>query len=305
MEFTMAMRRSRRAEQIAGEILSLARREGLEPGARLIEQRLAQALGVSRGPVRVGLKALESAGLITGARNRGYVLAESPSSRSARGALAAADAGEESYRRIADDRFNGRLPDVVSEAELMRRYDVPRAELLRLLDRIASEGWVTRTPGYGWRFADTLSSPEAYNQTLAFRAVIEPAALAEPAYHLAPEVIERLRTQQIHMRDTGLETVTIAEIFRFGCAFHEEIIRGSGNPFYVEALRRVNAIRRLFAYHTFADTDGMRRHIREHLRLLDLIAAGRMADAGALMRRHLARSPQVRDGLSEPAKRRR
>src|SRR5262245_40056649 len=119
--FTMAVRQNRRAEQIAGEILSLARREGLEPGARLIEQRLAQALGVSRGPVRVGLKALESAGLITGARNRGYVLAKSPTSRPARSALAAADAGEDSYRRIADDRFNGRLPDVVTEAELMRR----------------------------------------------------------------------------------------------------------------------------------------------------------------------------------------
>ena len=100
------------------------------------------------------------------------------------------------------------------------------------------------------------------------------------------------------MRDRGLETVTIAEIFRFGCAFHEEIIRGAGNPFYVEALKRVNAIRRLFAYHTFADRDGMLRHIREHLRLLDLIADGRMADAAALMRRHLARSPKVRTALT-------
>ena len=290
----MATERASRAKQVAGEILSLAQREGLEPGARLVEQRLAHALGVSRGPVRAGLKALESAGLITGARNRGYVLAQSPTSRSARNALAAADAGEEIYQKIADDRFNGRLPNVVTEAEFMRRYELPRAELLRLLDRIAGEGWLARTPGYGWRFAETVSSPEAYGQTLAFRAVIEPAALSEPGYRLEPDVVHRLRAQQCHMRDRGLETVTIAEIFRFGCAFHEEIIRGAGNPFYVEALKRVNAIRRLFAYHTFADRDGMLRHIREHLRLLDLIAERRMADAAALMRRHLARSPKVR-----------
>jgi DNA-binding GntR family transcriptional regulator len=288
----MAVRTSR-AEQIAGEILSLARSEGLEPGDRLVEQRLAQALGVSRGPVRAGLKTLASAGLIAGARYRGYVLAKSPTSRPARSALAAADAGEQIYRRIAEDRFDARLPDVVTEAEFMRRYAVPRAELLRLLDRIAAEGWVTRTPGYGWRFAETLSSPEAYGQTLAFRAVIEPAALLEPGYRLTPDVIQRLRTQQCLMRDRGLETVTVAEIFRFGCAFHEEIIRGAGNPFYVEALKRVNAIRRLFAYRTFADHAGMRRHIREHLRLLDLIADRRMAEAADLMRRHLARSPKV------------
>ena len=290
----MATQRASRANQVAGEILSLAQREGLEPGARLVEQRLAHALGVSRGPVRAGLKALESAGLITGARNRGYVLTQSPTSRPARTALAAADAGEQIYQKIADDRFNGRLPSVVTEAEFMRRYDLPRSELLRLLDRIAGEGWLARTPGYGWRFAETLSSPEAYGQTLAFRAVIEPAALSEPGYRLEPDVVHRLRAQQCHMRDRGLETVTIAEIFRFGCAFHEEIIRGAGNPFYVDALKRVNAIRRLFAYHTFADRDGMLRHIREHLRLLDLIADGRMADAAALMRRHLARSPKVR-----------
>ena len=31
-------------------------------------------------------------------------------------------------------------------------------------------------PGYGLRLTETLSSPEAYQQSLAFRAVIEPAA---------------------------------------------------------------------------------------------------------------------------------
>ena len=48
----------------------------------------------------------------------------------------------------------------------MRRYELPRSELLRLLDRIAGEGWLARTPGYGWRFAETLSSPEAYGADL-------------------------------------------------------------------------------------------------------------------------------------------
>ena len=76
----------------------------------------------------------------------------------------------------------------------------------------------------------------------------------------------------------------------------EPIIRGAGNPFYVEAPKRVNAIRRLFAYRTCTDHEGMRRHIREHLRLLDLFAGDRMTDAEALLQRHLARSPKVRLG---------
>lgn len=64
----------------------------------------------------------------------------------------------------------------------------------------------------------------------------------------------------------------------------------------LNALKRVNAIRRLFACRTCTDHEGMRRHIRKHLRLLDLFAGDRMTDAEVLMQRHLARSPKVRLG---------
>jgi len=288
----MTLQRSSRAGQVASQILLMARREGLEPGARLVEQRLADALGVSRGPVRAGLKALAAAGLATGERNRGYVLVANPTSAGTAGN--ATDENELAYRQIADDCVDKRLPEVATEAELMRRYRLTRAQLLRLLDRIASEGWGTRLQGYGWRFAETVSSSEAYSQSAAFRAVIEPAALSERSYRLDAHVIERLRSQQQLMSDRGLQVLTFGEIFQIGCEFHEEIIRGAGNPFYVEALKRVNSIRRLLAYRTYADQDGMRRHIREHLRLLDLIADGRMAEAVALMRRHLKRPPKAR-----------
>jgi DNA-binding GntR family transcriptional regulator len=90
----------------------------------------------------------------------------------------------------------------------------------------------------------------------------------------------------------GLAVLTVGEVFQLGCEFHEEIARGAGNPFYVEALRRVNAIRRLFTYRLLADHDRISRHVRDHLRLLDLLAAGRMADAAALMRRHLRQVPR-------------
>jgi DNA-binding GntR family transcriptional regulator len=83
--------------------------------------------------------------------------------------------------------------------------------------------------------------------------------------------------------------MTIGEIYRSGCDFHEEIVRGAGNPFFVEALKRVNSIRRLFAYRSFADRDGMRRHLREHLHLLDVLEARRYAEAAEVMARHLQR----------------
>jgi DNA-binding GntR family transcriptional regulator len=289
---SMSAHGTSRATQLASKILVLARREGLEPGARLIEQRLADALGVSRGPVRAALKALAVKGLVAGERNCGYVLAKSPLSKPVNVAIAADDGGQ-TYRRIADDRFEGRLPDVVTEAELMRRYNLRRSHLLRLLERMAGEGWITRLPGYGWRFAETLSTPEAYRKAADFRAVIEPAALSEPNYRLASNTIEKLRRHERYMYDRGLVALTAGEIFQAGCTFHEELISGAGNPFYVDALKRVNAIRRLFAYRTYADHKGMRRHIRVHLKLLDLIDGGQMSGAAKLMGRHLARSPKA------------
>jgi DNA-binding GntR family transcriptional regulator len=62
----------------------------------------------------------------------------------------------------------------------------------------------------------------------------------------------------------------------------------------VETIKRVNSIRRLFAYRTFADRPGMQRHLKDHLRLLDLLEAGLYVDAAKLMVRHLRRSPLAR-----------
>jgi DNA-binding GntR family transcriptional regulator len=76
-------------------------------------------------------------------------------------------------------------------------------------------------------------------------------------------------------RDLALEALD------HGVAVVGEVLPIERNPFYVDALKRVNAIRRLFAYRTYTDHEGMRRHIRDHLRLLDLIAERRMTDAAA------------------------
>ncbi len=277
------------AERMAGLILALARRDGMKAGDRLIEQRLADALDLSRAPIRTGLKALEAAGLARGEPHRGFVLAKNPSSVAARPALSASSPAEEVYASIAADCLASRLSADVTEAELMRRYEVNRTELQRLLDRIAAEGWIERLPGYGWRFSETVSSPEALVQATAFRAVIEPAAIAERGYALPQEVIERLRLRQQRILAGEFERMTIGEVYQSGCEFHEDIIRGAGNPFFVESLKRVNSIRRLFAYRSFADREGMRRHIEEHLRLLDLLETKRYADASRLMARHLRR----------------
>ena len=90
--------------------------------------------------------------------------------------------------------------------------------------------------------------------------------------------------------------MSLSEVFQSGCEFHEELMRGTDNSFFLEALKRVNSIRRLFAYGTFADRPGIRRHIKDHLRMLELLEDGRNADAAKLMMRHLRHSPLTSGG---------
>ena len=61
--------------------------------------------------------------------------------------------------------------------------------------------------------------------------------------------------------------------------------------YLVDALRRVNGIRRLFAYRTYADRRGLQQHMKQHLRLLELLERQSFAEAARLMVRHLRSSP--------------
>ena len=52
------------------------------------------------------------------------------------------------------------------------------------------------------------------------------------------------------------ERYSDAQIFDIGCEFHETIVGGSGNPFLLDGIRRVNSLRRLLEYlHVVAGLD--------------------------------------------------
>jgi DNA-binding GntR family transcriptional regulator len=66
-------------EVVADEIRAMIRNGELQPGERLLEDRLAERLGVSRNPVREALRALESTGLVEVQPRRGaYVASLAP-----------------------------------------------------------------------------------------------------------------------------------------------------------------------------------------------------------------------------------
>ena len=62
-------------EIVADEIRAMIRNRQLQPGERLLEDRLAEQLGVSRNPVREAIRALENTGLVEVRPRRGAYVA--------------------------------------------------------------------------------------------------------------------------------------------------------------------------------------------------------------------------------------
>jgi DNA-binding GntR family transcriptional regulator len=276
---------------VPARILHLIREEGMAVGSHLPAQMLADRLRISRSPVNQALGVLFEKGVLERQPNRGYFLAteiDSPAAQLAEelgleegGALSGA------YHRIAEDRLQGALPDAVSETFLKQRYALTSSQLQSLLHRMAQEGWIDKKPGYGWEFSPMLTTSESLLQSYRMRLALEPAALLEPGYDISREVLARCRAAEVHLLEGGIKTDTAEQIHERGVRFHEALVEGSGNPFFIEAIRRVNRVRRLLSYRSTQDRKRYKQHCEQHLAILDLLERKRNEAAADMLREHL------------------
>lgn len=273
--------------RVVREIVALVRRENLLRGAHLSEARLADEIGTSRSPVNVALRHLASLGALSYDLNRGYFLASDAAALTNIAQDLAAESHEPLYMQIAEARIRHELPDDVTETDLMRIYSVSRNVVRRVLIRIQQEGWVEKAVGHGWSFLPMIDAADAYEESHVFRAAIEPTGLMCSGFIVDLDELEGLRRQQLFIAEGGFKTITAIELFEANCQFHETIARWSHNRFILNAVRRTNALRRLVEYSKAKDRGPRRAAAREHLDILDAIAAQDLVKAAYLMRAHL------------------
>jgi DNA-binding GntR family transcriptional regulator len=287
-------------QSIPAQILDLIQADAMPAGAHLPAQLLADRLRMSRSPVNDALSLLAEKGVLMRQPNRGYFLVK-PIESEAR-ALAGQLGLEESdvvtdvYFRIADDRLRGLLPDEFSEALLKQRYGLTPVQLNGVLGRIANEGWAEKKPGYGWVFSSMLTTADSLLQSYRLRLALEPAALREPNYHLSPQVIARCRAAEKHLLEGSIATDTADQLHDRGVRFHESLVEGSGNAFFIDTIRRVNRVRRLLSYRSMQDRSRYKEHCQQHLHLLDLLdllERGRNEEASQAMHQHLSSTPST------------
>jgi DNA-binding GntR family transcriptional regulator len=274
-------------EGLAAQILDHIRGGGLTVGTHLTAQELAGRFSVSRFPVGQALQLLAGKGVLTHERNRGYFVSDIKDVSPEALGLTTRDENADVYFRMAEDHLHGRLPDPASEAYLKETYGVTKAQLNTVLGRIAQEGWAERRPGYGWSFSPMLTTPESLEQTYRVRLALEPAALLEPTYRLEPETAARCREAELRLLAGAIETDSADALHERGVRFHEAIIGASGNPFFLEAVRRINRVRRLLSYRSMVDRKRYRQQCEEHLQILDLLEQERNQEASQALRRHL------------------
>jgi DNA-binding GntR family transcriptional regulator len=291
MEHKLSTRRKPRPSRLQRElsvgILDVIRSEALAPGTRLAEVALAKRLQVSRTPVRAALSLLARRRLVVRGGGRGYFVAgNTPAVPKIATGPALADC-DLLFVAIARDRRRGRLPEEVSERDLMRRYRATRPTVQRVLTKLAEVAAVQRKPGHGWRFQPTITDAEARKESYRFRQIVEPAGLLEPGFELDLTWIADMRSR--HREMIGMpwsETASIA-LYEINAKFHEGLAAASGNRYILLAVQQQNRLRRFANYDWTFGHERVVASCREHLAILDRLEAGDREGAAELMRRHL------------------
>ncbi|CAM4269725.1 GntR family transcriptional regulator [Bordetella muralis] len=272
--------------QLATDILQRINAQSMPAGTRLSERSLAEALRVSRSPVRTALRQLADQALIDPHPDGGFVVGAGALQVKPTALISTSDQ-EDLYLRIAQERLDGKLPARVSENELMRRYEVTRSQLTDILRRISNEGWMERLPGHGWAFTEVMTSSVAYADSYRYRILVEPAAILEPTFRIDEAGLKQCRQEQQSLVNSEVHHVSPAQIFDANTRLHETIAACCGNTFILDSLRRINRVRRLMEYRKAVDRQQALRRCEEHLVLIDLLLAGQLEKASSMMRTHL------------------
>jgi len=288
---------SKLSQQIALQIIDYILLNKLECNSHLPEQHLAELFRVSRWPVRSALQFLEEMRVVQSERNRGFFLVKGFAElKGTSFNRAAPEVEDETYFAIAEAKLSGELPEQFSENELMRRYRLSRVGALRILHRMAQEGWVERLPGHGWAFLPIITSPEAYDLGYRFRVTLEPNAVMEGTFRVDATAFARAREQQRALLNGDLLRLSRAQLFQINSGFHEMIVGCSNNPFYLDALKRINRVRRLIEYHITIDRSRLALQCCQHLEILDRLEGGDRAEAAEFMRAHIEKARQIKTG---------
>jgi len=286
----MASRRplaSRLQSGLAHRILQLLKDENAQSGRHLVEQDLCDAFGVSRTPVRGALKLLAAEGLVNPRPGRGFALARMPTAIS-KEEIKEEEEDQRLFSLLAQARGAGKLPDLFTQQEIVRRFHVRLATVMQVLRSLQELGVIERRAGHGWMFAG--DTARLLNESYAFRRALEPQILPQPGFRLDRAWAEKARSQHQKLRNKPWRAGDGMAFHAVNADFHEQLARCSGNRTMLKAIQNQTRLRQFLIGHWDYPMEQVHSAIDDHLEIVAALESGYADKAAALMLHHLTQS---------------
>ncbi len=285
-----------RQVELTPRIVELLRKQRLSAGFHIREQWVADALGVSRSPVRRALQELEQMDVVRSEHNLGFFLSVGTDSDRFRQIALPETEIDRIRRLIASERFATLIGDQVAVGDLCQRYGASRATILKVLAQMQEDGLVERRAGHGWALRATLTDEASYGESARFRLLIEPAVFEEPSFDMPPAVLTGLLSAQVRfaasVSETPMKTLVSAD-----ADFHDTMADASGNRFLARAIQQITRMRRVAEPEHHVSRERLAASFREHAAVLQAIAERDLELARDRMIKHLHHADAARPDL--------
>ncbi|RJF97433.1 GntR family transcriptional regulator [Noviherbaspirillum saxi] len=280
------------AERIGRQIAS----GELAAGTHLTEETFAASFEVSRTPIRAALQLLAEHELSEYRPNAGYFVRADAAHKELPDFSGTGMTSDALYRTLIDDRAQKRLPEALTEKELLSRYPVSRSLLAKTLMKMSVDDLIEKRKGHGWRFTPSLDTPEAISESYRFRILFECAGMLEPTFQVDQAQLQRSREAHEKLLQKAEGQLSASEFFALNASFHEMLARFSGNRFILQAMQQQNQLRRMEEHADFFRLGRFSESCSEHLQIISALENNDPEWASALMRRHLATAmPKTKD----------
>jgi DNA-binding GntR family transcriptional regulator len=174
---------------------------------------------------------------------------------------------------------------VYSAPSLATQFGVSATPVREAMLDLAKEGLIDTMRNKGFRVTEL--SDKDLDDLSELRALIEvPTArrIAESGVDTA--TIERLRPLALAIEDAAAQGDLITHVAA-DMEFHLALLALAGNAHLVETVRSLRSRSRIYGLRSLADRDALVPSAREHVELLDLVAAGDGDGTEQLMDRHI------------------
>ncbi len=174
--------------------------------------------------------------------------------------------------------------EVYSAPALAARFGVSATPVREAMLELAKEGLVLAVPNKGFRVREP--SDRELDEITEIRLLLEVPATAAVAGRASPDELARLAPMARELVETARRGDLIGYVEQ-DRRFHLDLLALAGNQHLVTLVGELRWRSRLFGLQRLADTGGLAASAIEHVRMLELVAAGDAAGLETLVRQHI------------------